>query len=92
MLKLTPNPKYIKDNDIIKEPRIKQCPRCRASYPFTSEYWCKDNHRSTGLKAHCKNCTRLKNKIRYHQAKYNKDVIAQQAPASQQEDQLVWPI
>jgi len=73
------------------EPRIKKCPRCKRSYRLTPEFWCKDRHRSTGFKAHCKQCTRLKNRIHYHNIIKPRQLIDKyNQPSEEPVEDLVW--
>lgn len=43
----------------------KLCPKCKATYPATSQYWYKNRTKPDGLNVHCKQCERVKDKIRW---------------------------
>jgi hypothetical protein len=52
-------------DDVQAKIPIKLCPRCMKSYPYTIEYFAGDRSKSSGLKSHCRNCTRIANR-KYH--------------------------
>ncbi len=59
-LALMPVPESVLQVVADQGPKPKYCPRCKQTYPATTEYWHRSKSRKDGLHGHCKTCSNAK--------------------------------